>query len=136
MEYQEDNADRKRKVRIITAICAVAVVMLGIGAWAIVSAINSVSDPASVATKELKKVEPAENNTKVSSTSTEEATVSEETSEEASTESVEVAVETTPNTSADVENMPSTGPVSLATTALLIGVAVYLVVLNRNMVKA
>lgn len=130
MEYQEDNADRKRKIRIITVFCVAAVIMLGIGAWAIVSAINSVSNVVEVATtKEVKKTEPATNNTKVSSTNSEgeEVSVSENVSE-ATTE------ETAPAVNVETESLPSTGPTSLLATALLMGVSAYLVMANRNMI--
>lgn len=121
MEYQGDNADRKRKMRILTTTCLIAVVVLGIGAWVIVSAISSIgvgnqkTETATV-TEETSKKAPS-NNTKVSSTS-------EDKSEPATSE---VATTT--------EAMPSTGPAGVISSAVLIGVAVYLVTLNRKLVK-
>lgn len=121
MEYQGDNADRKRKMRILTTTCLIAVVVLGIGAWVIVSAISSIgvgnqkTETATV-TEETSKKTPS-NNTKVSSTS-------EDKSEPATSE---VATTT--------EAMPSTGPAGVISSAVLIGVAVYLVTLNRKLVK-
>ena len=124
MEYQEDNTDRKRKVRIIGMFCAITIVVLGIGAWVIVSAINSVNGGDTVetaTTQEVKKAEPAKDTKEVKA--------------EKKEESKTVATTETTATKATSEAMPSTGPASLAATALLAGASVYLLALNRNMLK-
>lgn len=129
MEYQEDNTERKRKIRIIAGTCVAAVLILGIGAWIIIASINGINsdNSSSVATTTASEAAPA-NNTKSSSAHIDNTEVVAETPKD----DAEVATTTEEAAPASAASIPSTGPTEVISTALLAGVAVYLLGLNRS----
>ena len=142
MEYQDDNSERKRKIRIIAGTCVAAVLVLGVGAWLIIAAISGINTPEVARTSETTSTEKTpENNTKSSSAKKEKTTSSESSSETSSETTASNASDSSASTAesasvAAATEVPATGPSELIATALLAGVAVYLLGLNRNLAKS
>ncbi|MDO4759488.1 MAG: hypothetical protein Q4A30_01745 [Candidatus Saccharibacteria bacterium] len=132
MQYH-DQEERGRKIKILTVAIVSAVIVLAVGAWAIIATINSVNhstQPKIDASQQSKdkttdkkksdkdKTAKVDNSTKKDTNKSTEPTTSPATQYLPSEQS---------------QDIPSTGPEDLLPTAILIGLAVYLVLLNRNL---
>ena len=151
---QTNQPNRAKRFRIIVFATIIAFIVVIFGAWIITSAIKSAEksrqqEIATEGTKEEKtnKTETkAENKTEAKS----EAKSSEKTNNQGQTNKISTASpadqyqnnkttvtsNTTNGTTKTTSDLPSTGPEDLVFTALLAGVAVYLVCLNLNRKKS
>ena len=151
---QTNQPNRAKRFRIIVFATIIAFIVVIFGAWIITSAIKSAEksrqqEIATEGTKEEKtnKTETkAENKTEAKS----EAKSSEKTNNQGQTDKISTASpadqyqnnkttatsNTTNGTTKTTSDLPSTGPEDLVFTALLAGVAVYLVCLNLNRKKS
>ena len=151
---QTNQPNRAKRFRIIVFATIIAFIVVIFGAWIITSAIKSAEksrqqEIATEGTKEEKtnKTETkAENKTEAKS----EAKSSEKTNNQGQTNKISTASpadqyqnnkttttsNTTNGTTKAASDLPSTGPEDLVFTALLAGVAVYLVCLNLNHKKS
>lgn len=152
---QTNQPNRAKRFRIIVFATIIALIVVVFGAWIITSAIKSAekSRQQEIATTEESKEEKtnktetkAENKTEAKS----EAKSSEKTNNQGQTNKISTAspadqyqnnkTTTTSNTANGTtkaaSDLPSTGPEDLVFTAILAGVAVYLVCLNLNRKKS
>ena len=137
MDYQDQ--EQKRRIKIIVIATIAAIVVLALGVWVIVAAVNSIKRGG---------------NTEVANTETapltSQATEPEQSDEDRQTNNPNASdpasqyspiIETTPTTTPEAmpadttEDIPSTGPVDTALAAILVGVAVYLYTTNIQLVK-
>ena len=156
MEYQDD-IERGRKIKILTVATIAALIVLALGAWAIIAAVSSskynkdnlqAADPSEDAStttivaseSERKAAESKEQNSADKSAESKNTASSKADSSTASNNSTATISSTTntttgapANTSGDI---PYTGPADTALATLLIGVATYLVALNSKLKKA
>ena len=152
---QTNQPNRAKRFRIIVFATIIAFIVVIFGAWIITSAIKSAekSRQQEIATTEESKEEKAnktetkaENKTETKS----ETKSSEKTNNQGQTNKISTASpadqyqnnkttttsNTTNGTTKAASDLPSTGPEDLVFTALLAGVAVYLVCLNLNHKKS
>ena len=152
---QTNQPNRAKRFRIIVFATIIALIVVVFGAWIITSAIKSAekSRQQEIAATEESKEEKtnktetkAENKTEVKS----EAKSSEKTNNQGQTNKISTTspadqyqnnkTTTTSNTTNGAtkaaSDLPSTGPEDLVFTAILAGVAVYLVCLNLNHKKS
>ena len=152
---QTNQPNRAKRFRIIVFATVIAFIVVIFGAWIITSAIKSAekSRQQEIAATEESKEEKtnktetkAENKTEAKT----EAKSSEKTGSQGQTNKISTAspadqyqnnkTTTTPNTANGTtkaaSDLPSTGPEDLVFTAILAGVAVYLVCLNLNHKKS
>ena len=152
---QTNQPNRAKRFRIIVFATIIAFIVVIFGAWIITSAIKSAekSRQQEIAATEESKEEKtnktetkAENKTEAKS----EAKSSEKTNNQGQTNKISTASpadqyqnnkttttsNTTNGTTKAASDLPSTGPEDLVFTALLAGVAVYLVCLNLNHKKS
>lgn len=152
---QTNQPNRAKRFRIIVFATIIALIVVVFGAWIITSAIKSAekSRQQEIATTEESKEEKAnktetkaENKTETKS----EAKSSEKTNNQGQTNKISTASpadqyqnnkttttsNTTNGTTKAASDLPSTGPEDLVFTAILAGVAVYLVCLNLNHKKS
>ena len=152
---QTNQPNRAKRFRIIVFATIIAFIVVIFGAWIITSAIKSAekSRQQEIAATEESKEEKtnktetkAENKTEAKS----EAKSSEKTNNQGQTNKVSTASpadqyqnnkttttsNTTNGTTKAASDLPSTGPEDLVFTAILAGVAVYLVCLNLNHKKS
>ena len=152
---QTNQPNRAKRFRIIVFATIIALIVVVFGAWIITSAIKSAekSRQQEIAATEESKEEKtnktetkAENKTEAKS----EAKSSEKTNNQGQNNKISTAspadqyqnnkTTTTSNTTNDTtkaaSDLPSTGPEDLIFTAILAGVAVYLVCLNLNHKKS
>ena len=147
MDYQDQ--EQKRRLKIIVIATIAAIVVLALGVWVIVAAVNSLkrgnnTEIAQVDSNELTTSQTIEEDEKDRQTNNPNASdpASQYTPVEATEPAVteEAAPATTPaapaaapaNTSEDI---PSTGPSDTALAAVLVGVAAYLFTINVQLVK-
>ena len=152
---QTNQPNRAKRFRIIVFATIIALIVVVFGAWIITSAIKSAekSRQQEIAATEESKEEKAnktetkaENKTEAKS----EAKSSEKTNNQGQTNKISTASpadqyqnnkttttsNTTNGTTKAASDLPSTGPEDLVFTAILAGVAVYLVCLNLNHKKS
>lgn len=152
---QTNQPNRAKRFRIIVFATIIAFIVVIFGAWIITSAIKSAekSRQQEIAATEESKEEKtnktetkAENKTEAKS----EAKSSEKTNNQGQTNKISTASpadqyqnnkttttsNTTNGTTKAASDLPSTGPEDLVFTAILAGVAVYLVCLNLNRKKS
>lgn len=152
---QTNQPNRAKRFRIIVFATIIAFIVVIFGAWIITSAIKSAekSRQQEIAATEESKEEKtnktetkAENKTEAKS----EAKSSEKTNNQGQTNKISTASpadqyqnnkttttsNTTNGTTKAASDLPSTGPEDLVFTAILAGVAVYLVCLNLNHKKS
>ena len=152
---QTNQPNRAKRFRIIVFATIIALIVVVFGAWIITSAIKSAekSRQQEIAATEESKEEKtnktetkAENKTEAKS----EAKTSEKTNNQGQTNKISTAspadqyqnnkTTTTSNATSGAtkaaSDLPSTGPEDLVFTAILAGVAVYLVCLNLNHKKS
>ena len=152
---QTSQPNRAKRFRIIVFATIIAFIVVIFGAWIITSAIKSTekSRQQEIAATEESKEEKtnktetkAENKTEAKS----EAKSSEKTNNQGQTNKISAASpadqyqnnkttttsNTTNGTTKATSDLPSTGPEDLVFTALLAGVAVYLICLNLNHKKS
>ena len=152
---QTNQPNRAKRFRIIVFATIIAFIVVIFGAWIITSAIKSAekSRQQEIAATEESKEEKtnktetkAENKTEAKS----EAKTSEKTNNQGQTNKISTASpadqyqnnkttttsNTTNGTTKATSDLPSTGPEDLVFTAILAGVAVYLVCLNLNHKKS
>ena len=152
---QTNQPNRAKRFRIIVFATIIAFIVVIFGAWIITSAIKSAekSRQQEIATTEESKEEKAnktetkaENKTETKS----ETKSSEKTNNQGQTNKISTASpadqyqnnkttttsNTTNGTTKAASDLPSTGPEDLVFTAILAGVAVYLVCLNLNHKKS
>ena len=152
---QTNQPNRAKRFRIIVFATIIAFIVVIFGAWIITSAIKSAEKSRQqeiTATEESKEEKTnktetkAENKTEAKS----EAKSSEKTNNQGQTNKVSTASpadqyqnnkttttsNTTNGTTKAASDLPSTGPEDLVFTAILAGVAVYLVCLNLNHKKS
>ena len=152
---QTNQPNRAKRFRIIVFATIIAIIVVVFGAWIITSAIKSAekSRQQEIAATEESKEEKtnktetkAENKTEAKS----EAKSSEKTNNQGQANKISTAspadqyqnnkTTTTSNTTSGAtkaaSDLPSTGPEDLVFTAILAGVAVYLVCLNLNHKKS
>ena len=156
---QTNQPNRAKRFRIIVFATIIAFIVVIFGAWIITSAIKSAekSRQQEIAATEESKEEKtnktetkAENKTEAKSEAKSEAKTSEKTNNQGQTNKISTAspadqyqnnkTTTTSNTTNGAtkatSDLPSTGPEDLVFTAILAGVAVYLVCLNLNHKKS
>ena len=156
---QTNQPNRAKRFRIIVFATIIALIVVVFGAWIITSAIKSAekSRQQEIAATEESKEEKtnktetkAENKTEAKSEAKSEAKISEKTNNQGQTNKISTASPadqyqnnkstTTSNTTNGAtkaaSDLPSTGPEDLVFTAILAGVAVYLVCLNLNHKKS
>ena len=152
---QTNQPNRAKRFRIIVFATIIAFIVVIFGAWIITSAIKSAekSRQQKIDTTEESKEEKANKTETKAENKTEaktEAKSSEKTNNQGQTNKISTAspadqyqnnkTTTTPNTTngttKTASDLPSTGPEDLVFTALLAGVAVYLVCLNLNHKKS
>ena len=152
---QTNQPNRAKRFRIIVFATVIALIVVVFGAWIITSAIKSAekSRQQEIAATEESKEEKtnktetkAENKTEAKS----EAKPSEKTNNQGQTNKISTASpadqyqnnkstatsNTTNGATKAASDLPSTGPEDLVFTAILAGVAVYLVCLNLNRKKS
>ena len=151
---QTNQPNRAKRFRIIVFATIIAFIVVIFGAWIITSAIKSaeksrqqeIATEGSKEEKTNKTETKAENKTEAKS----EAKSSEKTNNQGQTNKISTASpadqyqnnkttatsNTTNGTTKTTSDLPSTGPEDLVFTALLAGVAVYLVCLNLNRKKS
>ena len=152
---QTNQPNRAKRFRIIVFATIIALIVVVFGAWIITSAIKSAekSRQQEIAATEESKEEKtnktetkAENKTEAKT----EAKSSEKTNNQGQTNKISTASpadqyqnnkttttsNTTNGTTKAASDLPSTGPEDLVFTAILAGVAVYLVCLNLNHKKS
>lgn len=152
---QTNQPNRAKRFRIIVFATIIALIVVVFGAWIITSAIKSAekSRQQEIATTEESKEEKtnkteakAENKTEAKT----EAKSSEKTNNQGQTNKISTAspadqyqnnkttttLNTTNGATKAASDLPSTGPEDLVFTAILAGVAVYLVCLNLNHKKS
>lgn len=152
---QTNQPNRAKRFRIIVFATIIALIVVVFGAWIITSAIKSAekSRQQEIAATEESKEEKtnktetkAENKTEAKS----EAKSSEKTNNQGQSNKISTASpadqyqnnkttttsNTTNSTTKAASDLPSTGPEDLVFTAILAGVAVYLVCLNLNHKKS
>lgn len=152
---QTNQPNRAKRFRIIVFATIIALIVVVFGAWIITSAIKSAekSRQQEIAATEESKEEKtnktetkAENKTEAKS----EAKSSEKTNNQGQSNKISTASpadqyqnnkttttsNTTNSTTKAASDLPSTGPEDLVFTAILAGVAVYLVCLNLNYKKS
>ena len=156
---QTNQPNRAKRFRIIVFATIIAFIVVIFGAWIITSAIKSAEKSRQqeiTATEESKEEKTnktetkAENKTEAKSEAKSEAKISEKTNNQGQTNKISTAspadqyqnnkTTTTSNTANGTtkaaSDLPSTGPEDLVFTAILAGVAVYLVCLNLNHKKS
>ena len=156
---QTNQPNRAKRFRIIVFATIIALIVVVFGAWIITSAIKSAekSRQQEIAATEESKEEKtnktetkAENKTEVKSEAKSEAKSSEKTNNQGQTNKISTTSpadqyqnnkttatsNTTNGATKATSDLPSTGPEDLVFTALLAGVAVYLVCLNLNHKKS
>ena len=151
---QTNQPNRAKRFRIIVFATIIAFIVVIFGAWIITSAIKSaeksrqqeIATEGSKEEKTNKTETKAENKTEAKS----EAKSSEKTNNQGQTNKISTTSpadqyqnnkttatsNTTNGTTKTTSDLPSTGPEDLVFTALLAGVAVYLVCLNLNRKKS
>ena len=165
MEYQDD-LERGRKIKILTVATIAALIVLALGAWAIIAAVSSAggrdkaglqsADPSEggsttviaseserkaaeskeQTTAESKEQKAAESKNNASSTNS--ATTSNSTAS-TSTSASSTSNASTASSASNANtsgDIPYTGPADTALATFLIGAAVYLLVLNQNLKKS
>ena len=151
---QTNQPNRAKRFRIIVFATVIAFIVVIFGAWIITSAIKSAekSRQQEIATEGSKeeKTNKTETKTENKTEAKSEAKSSEKTGSQGQTNKISTAspadqyqnnkTTTTSNTAngatKTASDLPSTGPEDLIFTALLAGVAVYLVCLNLNHKKS
>lgn len=152
---QTNQPNRAKRFRIIVFATVIAFIVVIFGAWIITSAIKSAEKSRQqeiAATEESKEEKTNKNETKAENKTEAktEAKSSEKTNNQGQTNKISTAspadqyqnnkTTTTSNTANGTtkaaSDLPSTGPEDLVFTALLAGVAVYLVCLNLNRKKS
>lgn len=152
---QTNQPNRAKRFRIIVFATIIALIVVVFGAWIITSAIKSAekSRQQEIAATEESKEEKANKTETKAENKTEaktEAKSSEKTNNQGQTNKISTAspadqyqnnkTTTTSNTTNGAtkaaSDLPSTGPEDLVFTAILAGVAVYLVCLNLNRKKS
>lgn len=160
---QTNQPNRAKRFRIIVFATVIAFIVVIFGAWIITSAIKSAekSRQQEIAATEESKEEKtnktetkAENKTEAKSEAKSEAKTSEKTNNQGQTNKISTASPadqyqnnkstatsntangTATSTTKAASDLPSTGPEDLVFTAILAGVAVYLVCLNLNRKKS
>ena len=148
---QTNQPNRAKRFRIIVFATIIAFIVVIFGAWIITSAIKSAekSRQQEIAATEESKEEKA-NKTETKTENKTEAKSSEKTNNQGQTNKISTTspadqyqnnkTTTTSNTTNGAtkaaSDLPSTGPEDLVFTAILAGVAVYLVCLNLNHKKS
>ena len=152
---QTNQPNRAKRFRIIVFATVIAFIVVIFGAWIITSAIKSAEKSRQqeiAATEESKEEKTNKNETKAENKTEAktEAKSSEKTNNQGQTNKISTAspadqyqnnkTTTTSNTANGTtkaaSDLPSTGPEDLVFTAILAGVAVYLVCLNLNHKKS
>ena len=152
---QTNQPNRAKRFRIIVFATIIALIVVVFGAWIITSAIKSAekSRQQEIAATEESKEEKANKTETKAENKTEaktEAKSSEKTNNQGQTNKISTASpadqyqnnkttttsNTTNGTTKAASDLPSTGPEDLVFTAILAGVAVYLVCLNLNHKKS
>ena len=155
---QTNQPNRAKRFRIIVFATIIALIVVVFGAWIITSAIKSAEKSRQqeiTATEESKEEKTnktetkAENKTEVKSEAKSEAKSSEKTNNQGQTNKISTAspadqyqnnkstsTSNATSTTKAASDLPSTGPEDLVFTAILAGVAVYLVCLNLNRKKS
>lgn len=152
---QTNQPNRAKRFRIIVFATIIAFIVVIFGAWIITSAIKSAekSRQQKIDTTEESKEEKANKTETKAENKTEaktEAKSSEKTNNQGQTNKISAASpadqyqnnkttttsNTTNGTTKAASDLPSTGPEDLVFTALLAGVAVYLICLNLNHKKS
>ena len=151
---QTNQPNRAKRFRIIVFATVIAFIVVIFGAWIITSAIKSAekSRQQEIATEGTKEEKTNKTETKAENKieAKTEAKSSEKTNNQGQTNKISTASpadqyqnnkttatsNTTNGTTKTTSDLPSTGPEDLVFTALLAGVAVYLVCLNLNRKKS
>ena len=152
---QTNQPNRAKRFRIIVFATIIALIVVVFGAWIITSAIKSAekSRQQKIDTTEESKEEKANKTETKAENKTEaktEAKSSEKTNNQGQTNKISAASpadqyqnnkttttsNTTNGTTKAASDLPSTGPEDLVFTAILAGVAVYLICLNLNHKKS
>ena len=151
---QTNQPNRAKRFRIIVFATIIAFIVVIFGAWIITSAIKSAekSRQQEIATEGTKEEKTNKTETKAENKieAKTEAKSSEKTNNQGQTNKISTASpadqyqnnkttatsNTTNGTTKTTSDLPSTGPEDLVFTALLAGVAVYLVCLNLNRKKS
>lgn len=152
---QTNQPNRAKRFRIIVFATIIALIVVVFGAWIITSAIKSAEKSRQqeiAATEESKEEKTNKNETKAENKTEAktEAKSSEKTNNQGQTNKISTAspadqyqnnkTTTTSNATSGAtkaaSDLPSTGPEDLVFTAILAGVAVYLVCLNLNHKKS
>ena len=152
---QTNQPNRAKRFRIIVFATVIAFIVVIFGAWIITSAIKSAEKSRQqeiAATEESKEEKTNKTETKVENKTEAktEAKSSEKTNNQGQTNKISTASpadqyqnnkttttsNTTNGTTKAASDLPSTGPEDLVFTAILAGVAVYLVCLNLNHKKS
>ena len=152
---QTNQPNRAKRFRIIVFATIIALIVVVFGAWIITSAIKSAEKSRQqeiAATEESKEEKTNKNETKAENKTEAktEAKSSEKTNNQGQTNKISTAspadqyqnnkTTTTSNATSGASkaasDLPSTGPEDLVFTAILAGVAVYLVCLNLNRKKS
>lgn len=127
-DYSTEDADRKRKIKIIATTCVCAVLVFGIGAIITISAISNIGQPNNNQSQ-TEKVTKVESSAETSKTE-EDAPANNTKSSSASTSQSSVAKNDVTVTSTDI---PTSGPADLLPAALLIGTTISLVGFGYNL---
>lgn len=148
---QTNQPNRAKRFRIIVFATIIALIVVVFGAWIITSAIKSAEKSRQqeiAATEESKEEKANKTETKTEAKSSEKtnnqgqtnkistASPADQYQNNKSTATSNTANGTATSTTKAASDLPSTGPEDLVFTAILAGVAVYLVCLNLNRKKS
>ena len=124
MNSHDEN--HSRKIRNLIILIVAAVLILFVGIWAISSAIKSGNKANEVAKTETSKVEQTNKQPGTSTT----------VSSPANQYEGGTVVTSDPVVVSNQENIPHTGPASVVLSAIMLGVATFLLGVNMNLKKA